>query len=147
MWAGLLATACTVEGNDDSNLVFANLLSQLTPIHVRMLATACTKGVQGFSGIGRISPRSLACTPEEMMKVTGSREMLKLDRDLEHLSDLGLLEKRVKSSRFTPVEDANIAPTPLGQQLHARCSGRREGSTEFVGVTPAAVFFANEPQL
>jgi len=146
MWAGLLATACTPEGNDDSNLVFANLLSQLTPIHVRMLATACAKGVRGFSGIGRISPRAFACTPEEMMKVTGSREMLKLDWDLEHLSDLGLLEKRIKSSRFTPIEDANIAPTPLGQHLYARCSGHREGSTGFVEVAPAAPFFANEPQ-
>jgi len=145
MWAGLLATACTAEGDDDSNLVFAGLLSQLTPIHVRMLATACVKGVQGFSGIGRMSPRAFSCTAEEMMKVTGSRELLKLDRDLEHLSDLGLLEKRVKSSRFTPVEDANITPTALGQQLYARCSGRREGSTEFVEVTPAAPFFANQP--
>lgn len=144
MWAGLLATGCTPEGNDDSNMIFANLLSQLTPIHVRMLATACSKGVQGFSGIGRPSSRAFACTAEEMMKATGSRELLKLDRDLEHLSDLGLLEKRVKSSRFTPVEDANITPTVLGQNMYSRCSGHRAGTTEFVEVSQATPFFANE---
>src|SRR5438552_9230450 len=41
MWAGLLASACTIDGKDESNLIFVNLLSQLTSIQVKVLNYGC----------------------------------------------------------------------------------------------------------
>ena len=43
MWAGLLASACTEDGKDDSNLLFMNLLSQLTGVQVAILKYGCEK--------------------------------------------------------------------------------------------------------
>ena len=41
MWAGLLASSCCPDGRDESNLMFINLLGQLTSSQVRILRFAC----------------------------------------------------------------------------------------------------------
>lgn len=131
LWAGLLASSCTVEGNDESNLPFIDLLSQLTHIHVRLFVAACTRTTKVIAGPGRISSRPFACTTEEIMRITGSRDMIRIERDLAHLTDLGLLEERVKSRFFVAVNEACITPTPLGLQLYARCRGHRGVAQDF----------------
>lgn len=40
-WAGLLASSCTDEGDDDSNLLFINLLADLTKLQARILDYVC----------------------------------------------------------------------------------------------------------
>jgi hypothetical protein len=131
LWAGLLMSSCTVEGRDESNLAFVDLLSQLTHIHVRIFVAACTRTTKFVSGVGRISSRPFACTTEEIMKITGSRDLIRIERDLAHLADLGLLEERVKSRFFMAVDEASITPTPMGLQLYARCRGHRGPSQDF----------------
>jgi len=37
MWAGLLASSCTEDGKNERNIVFINILSQLSPIDVKLL--------------------------------------------------------------------------------------------------------------
>lgn len=41
MWARLLASSCTETGKDDSNLIFTNLLPQLTTSEARILNYSC----------------------------------------------------------------------------------------------------------
>ncbi|HEU5458371.1 MAG TPA: PilZ domain-containing protein [Terracidiphilus sp.] len=134
LWAGLLATACTPEGDDDSNLTFIDLLSQLTPTHVKLLAAACTRSAKILTGAGKISSRPVACSMQELMRVTGMRDAIRIDRDIELLSDLGLFVKREKTAFFSN-EDAKIAPTSLGLLLYARCNGFRGTPQDFYGVT------------
>jgi hypothetical protein len=40
LWAGLLASSCTVDGSDDSNLIFVDTLSRLTLLQARILEYA-----------------------------------------------------------------------------------------------------------
>ncbi|HEU5350731.1 MAG TPA: PilZ domain-containing protein [Terracidiphilus sp.] len=134
LWAGLLATACSETGGDDSNLTFVNLFSQLTPGHIRLLAAACTRSPKILTGTGKISSRPVDCTTQELMRFTGLRDVIRIDRDIEFLSDLGLFMRRVKTSFFT-AEDAKIAPTTLGLLLYARCNGFRGTPQDFYGVT------------
>jgi hypothetical protein len=137
LWAGLLAASCTLDGHDESNMVFAGLLSQLTAIHMRMLVAACSRGVKYLSGEDRVSARAVTLSAAEMMRVTGTRDLIHIHRDLELLADLGLLTVTVRSATFAPMEGTDIAATPLGLQLFARCSGHRGSTVEFYGV-PAA---------
>jgi hypothetical protein len=125
LWAGLLATSCTAEGQDESNLVFVDLLNQLTPIHFRILAAACARATEVMSGRGMISSYPLYCTAEEMIKATGSTNLTKIHRSIAQLSDLGLLAKSVRSSFISYTEKAKTTPTSLGLQMYARCSGLR----------------------
>ena len=41
MWAGLFASSCTKDGQEDENLIFVNLLKQLTIAEARILKYAC----------------------------------------------------------------------------------------------------------
>ncbi len=142
-WAGLLATSCTVEGNDESNQIFIDLFSQLAMMHARILEAACKRAIKVISGPDRVSSRPLICTANEMIKITGSHDLVRIDRDIEHLSDLGLLARRVRSSFFSPIDDTSITPTSLGLELYARCNGHRGTPQDFYNLvslcTPALV--------
>ncbi len=133
LWAGLLATSCTLDGNDESNLVFVELLSQLTSTHVRVFIAACGKAARAASGLGR-RPAKLPCaTVEEIKQAVGTGDILRIRRDLDHLADLGLLEKGVQQTFYSPAEDGRIVPTNLGLQFFTRCHVHR-GSPETVYV-------------
>jgi hypothetical protein len=41
MWAGLLASSCTEDGQDDSNLIFISILRQLTSLQASLLNYCC----------------------------------------------------------------------------------------------------------
>lgn len=137
LWAGLLATSCTLSGRDDSNLAFISLLSQLTASHVRILTAACTKGSKFMSSMERLSSRPITFTAQEMMRITSTRDMIRIHRDLEYLVDLGLLTMSMKSSTFSPLESIELAPTSLGLQLFARCQGHRGATEDFYGIPNA----------
>jgi hypothetical protein len=135
LWGGLLSTSNSLSGKDESNLVFIDMLSQLTATHVRLLTAACTKASKYVSsGLERISSRPITITAQEMMQITQTRDPLRINRDLEHLSDLGLLKLTSKSATFSPLEGMEITPTSLGLQLFARCNGHRGATQEFYGV-------------
>ncbi|MGB6975561.1 MAG: PilZ domain-containing protein [Terracidiphilus sp.] len=134
LWAGLLATSCSETGGDESSLNFVDLLSQLTPGQIRLMAAACTRSPKSLTGAGKISSRAVACSTRELMSFTGLRDAIRIDRDIEFLSDLGLFMRRVKTSFFS-AEDAKIAPTTLGLLLYARCRGFGGKPQDFYGVT------------
>jgi hypothetical protein len=134
LWAGLLVTSCSQGGRDESNLSFVNLLCQLTSSHVRLLGVACTKATKFMAGLERISSRPITLTGKQMSEITGSRDLIRIQRDLEYLTDLGLLTTSSQTRAFTPVDGTEIAPTSLGLQLFARCSGHRGAAQEFYGV-------------
>jgi PilZ domain len=137
LWAGLLATSCSLSGTDDSNLIFVNLLCQLTSTHVRILTATCAKATKFVAGVERISSRPITLTARDMLRITGSRDLIRVHRDLEYLSDVGLLTSVVKTQSFSPIEGTEIAPTNLGMQLFARCSGYRAATHEFYGDPPS----------
>jgi hypothetical protein len=127
-WAGLLATSCTLEGDDVSNLDFVDLLSLLTPIHLRILADACSRATKVTSGHGVISSYPLYSSAEELTKVAGTNDLTKIHRAMAQLSDLGLLEKSARSSFVSYDEKAKTTPTSLGLQMIARCLGRKDAA-------------------
>jgi hypothetical protein len=125
LWARLLAASCTLDGQDESNLVFVDLFSKLTVFHSRILAAACTKSTKVTSGPPVFSSRPFICTAEELVAITNKENLNSIDRDLAHLSELGLIAKNLRSSTLKPREKADITPTPLGLELYSRCTGHR----------------------
>lgn len=130
-WAGLLATSCTPEGNDEANTTFISLLSQLTSPHLRLLKTACVRGTKYFMGRDRLAGRAVTLSAHELMQVTGSRDLIRIHRDLELLADLGLLAVTVRAVSFAPMQGTDIAATNLGLQFYVRCNGHRDTLSSF----------------
>jgi hypothetical protein len=126
LWTGLLITSCTHDGQDDSNLLFINLLSQLATIQTRILTAVCAKAVTTRSSKGKVVPKQMFSTSEEMVKMAGSHDLLKVHRSVAQLAEFGLLEKSVRASFVAETEGATTTPTSLGLKMYARCLGRRE---------------------
>jgi hypothetical protein len=130
-WGGLLATSCAVDRNEKSGLVFVELFSQLTTFPVRILTVVCTRATKVFAESGSISAKPLACQIEELMQTTGSRGV-QIERDLQRLSELGLLQKGYSTSPTLLAHDEIfITPTNLALQLFARCNGHRGSLWDF----------------
>ncbi len=128
LWAGLLATSCTFEGQDESNLVYINLLSKLAPLPTQILTMACAKATQAMVQ-STASPNLQAISAEEMARITRSNNLTKIYRSIAELSDLGLLEKNARSASNANLGAAKAKPTHLGLQMYARCSGQRSVTT------------------
>jgi hypothetical protein len=125
LWAGLLASSCTFEGQDESNLVFINLLSRMAPLPTQILTAACAKATQAISESASVSPYLLAFSAEEMAKITRSNNLAKIYRSIAELSELGLLEKGPRISSSASPDTGKAKPTHLGLQMYARCQGIR----------------------
>ena len=134
MWSGLLATACSRDETTESEEPFADVFSQLAATHVHVLAAACSRAVKTVSEDGGVCALPLVCTREDMIKTTGWHDLVRIERDLEHMTDLGLFEKSVKSASFLSLNEANITPTPFALKLYARCNGHRGAARNFYGV-------------
>lgn len=120
-------------------MIFIDMLSQLTTVHIRIFAAACARVTISESECGGISSGRLSCSAEEMIQIAGLHDLVKIDRDLEHLSELGLLVNRVKSRFFSPIHEADITPTNLGLQLYARCNGHRGDLRDFYSIALAQI--------
>jgi hypothetical protein len=125
LWAGMLATACSLMGDDEANLPYIDLLTEFAAIDGRLLTTACQKSPKLFASSGAVSAQPLICTPQDLMQIAGAHDLMKIDRNIFQLANLGLLEPRVKSKYFNFEQDANLTPTPLGLELFARGQGHR----------------------
>ncbi len=126
LWAWLLATACSEGYDDDESLRFANILSNLLPGQLGIFQAAGKKAVQTGWEPGSIFSEHIYCTAEEIRKVARIRNLVAIERDLNHLHELGLLEKPERALGCAQLERANLTPTSRGLKLYIRCSLQSE---------------------
>lgn len=91
MEAGLLASSCTEDGKDEGNLIFMNMLSQLTSTQAIILDYSCVTAVKVVSEAGWIYSENLSKDVADMQKVSGIFDVQRLDRELDHLRSLNLI--------------------------------------------------------
>jgi hypothetical protein len=136
-WVGLLATTCTRDGIDESNSVLIHPLSQMTAIHARLFTAACTRATKVLRETGSISCEPLVCEMEEIIHIAGMRDIAHVGRDIDHLSELGLTEKRFKALALLSIDEAGITPTSFGLEMYARCNGHRGRVRDFYDLVSA----------
>ena len=124
LWAGLLATSCTVDGQDRSNLPFVEMLSQFAPIHLRVLGLASAKAKHEGAGF-RLSDSDFV-TAGELARALDVSNLTKILRTIAELSEYGLLTKAIRSPSSPHDASAKTAVTQLGIEMFARCHGLRE---------------------
>lgn len=142
LWAGLLASSCGGDASNESNLAYIEIMSQMTASHFRLFVASCKKAQKFHAGSGQVIAEPFVCTSEELIKIAGVHDLIKIDRDLLHLAELGLLEPRYRPSYFSVLDDTTIRPTNLGLELFARCNGHRGSMPIFYNFVPPAVEFA-----
>lgn len=126
LWAGLLASSCTDQGDDDSNLMFINILSNLTKLQSRILKEACERSQKISHMDGLIHAHWLRMPVDQLKELVGETDMQRLDRELDHLFGLSLLKGSLQ-----PGGSVNLTPTPLALHMYVRCQGSRKSPVEF----------------
>ena len=137
LWAGLLATSCASPGEVDTYLDYVDRFSQLASVHVHMFVTACSRAKKVLSSTGEVCAERNTCSMEEMMSIAMGRDRGRIERDLLHLFDLGLLERKTVPSFYLPIEEFDLTPTHLALTIYARCHAHRGAPEEFYGLGAA----------
>ncbi|MDP3259938.1 MAG: Abi-alpha family protein [Thermodesulfovibrionales bacterium] len=136
MWAGLLASACTNDGHDESNLIFINMLGQLTSLQAKILNFGCENAKKTLSKAGWLtSVEPLIVNLDKLQTITGCVDFHRLDRELDHLRNLGLIGHSGFGGGFDMNStDAEITPTGLALQMYVRCKGFIGDPSTFLGL-------------
>ena len=127
MWAGLLVSSGSADGQDRSNLHFIDLLARLTPIHLRIFCFVCHRGVEALATGQSEAALDLYSTAEELMEATDSHSFPRIQQSIGQLSSVGLFTETARPS-YEGIDDKSkmrTTPTPLGLKMFARCSGHR----------------------
>ncbi|HEU5350730.1 MAG TPA: PilZ domain-containing protein [Terracidiphilus sp.] len=136
-WSGLLIASCTIGVPSDENLVYVEPLSQLLSKHIRIFIAACTRARLSVAADGSLHAETTPVPFEEIIQITGARDISKNERDMAHLFLMGLLDDRKRALALLPVDEANLTPTPFGLELYARCKGHAGSIKDFYGVAAA----------
>ncbi len=123
LWAGLLATSSTIEGTDESNTVFVDLLENITHYQSRIFIAACTQAFELMSGSGYPPPTRIIFTPEEMIRITGMYDLPRIAMYVAYLFNYGIIEKVFDFTSYLPTESFDITPSRQALELFKRCKG------------------------
>jgi hypothetical protein len=138
MWAGLLASSCTNDGKDESNLIYIDILSRITPSEAYILnyiGEKCSKDVDVLH-----FDITVHATHELVKEIPYLVNFDHLTRELNHLESLGLI-KHLNIYEFEDGADAAMETTKVVLDLYVRCSGSLSPTKEYF-----AHFFKNTPQ-
>ncbi len=137
MWSGLLASSTSPDGRSDENLIFMSLLKQLSSFEVSVLRFAVERSSKHVSRHGLVySGRLVVSRIDKLQGLFGIEDLQRIDRELDHLSDLGLI-----GSRHLPVHlrggiemssgQAHLTPTPLALHLYVRAQGSKLSPADY----------------
>lgn len=136
LWTNLLVTSCTPAGTDAESLSFAELLSQMNPNQTRLLNWVCEMVAGQMSESGSAEPESIRCTVDQLKRVVGVGDLVRVERELEHLTELDLLKKRARRVYLDELDDLALCPTALAMEYYARSRGQREFAPVMFKVSP-----------
>ncbi|MBS1805681.1 MAG: hypothetical protein JST28_20255 [Acidobacteria bacterium] len=127
MWAGLLVSSFSADGQDRSNLQFIDLLARLTPIHLRILSFVCHRGVEALAAGESEATLDLYSTAAELMEAADSHSFPRIQQTIGQLASVGLLAETARAS-YIEISDRSrtrTTPTSLGLKMFARCNGNQ----------------------
>ena len=123
MWSGLLASSTSLHGHSDENLLFMNLLKQLSSLEVKMLRFAVEKAPKSvLTPHGLVVSQEVIVSVDKLPELFSIQDVQRLDRELDHLRELGLIEGGIV---LDSSNTANLTPTPLAMHLYVRSQGSR----------------------
>jgi PilZ domain len=133
LWAELLASSSYKDSNDMMTLNYAVMLSKIDAVQMRIFDAACKLAMRMGWEPGFGFSKDLHCNAEEIKRITHIQNLVGIERDLNHLFELGLVELTDRPTMCQQLERVNMTPTFLGLKLFARCHGQPEPQEAFQG--------------
>ena len=134
LWAGLFVSSCSNNGQDDENLIFVDILKQLTVLQAKIINHSCEKTRKIIYSNGLIMSEDLNIDFTELVNITNITDIHRLDRELDHLRSLELIGSGIGSGGFNLSDEnlsADITPSALSLNLYLKCQGFNGNPKEF----------------
>lgn len=126
LWAGLFSSSCSLDGQDDENLIFVDILKQLTTAEAKIIKHACENSRKIVYENGLILSDNIEAHCDKLIELTGIKDIHRLDRELDHLRSLDLFQTTFLGGGGFYAGDklvANIRPSALSLHLYMRTQG------------------------
>jgi hypothetical protein len=121
MWAGLLASSCTEDGKDESNLIYVDFLSRITPSEARILNYIGEKCSRDQDVL--YYDITFPANHELVKKIPYLVDFNHLTRELNHLESLGLIKHLNIFESEGRAPYATMDTTKVTLDLYVRCNG------------------------
>ena len=142
MWSGLLASSTSPDGCSDENLLFMNLLKQLSSLEVSILRFAVEKASKDVTPHGLILSGPLTGIPvDELPKLFGVKDLQRIDRELDHLRELGLIgwSGGIEGGGISAHTGmTNLTPSSLALHLYVRAQGSKLSPADYWNLSSPA---------
>lgn len=138
LWAGLFASSCTPDGKDDSNMNFVDLLRRMSSVEAKIIDYACKNCIKILHPNKLITAEHIIVPFEDLIKIAGTDDLYRLDREMDHMRSIELLVTGGTFSAGGGFEasntlDADITPSPLALNLYYRTHSTGKSPIEFWG--------------
>jgi hypothetical protein len=131
LWAGLIASSCDEKGTDESGLIYARLLDNMTGGQARIVKYVIEHGKRGYNTTCRyVEPHTTSFPTRAIMEVAAIDDVNQLDATLDHLNSLEVIKGGFSLGSLYS-EKMCIEPTSLGLNLYIRCQGSRMAPFDF----------------
>lgn len=131
MWAGLLATSTSPSGGSDENLMFMNVLKQLSSLQVRIVRFSAENATKRI-GRNELPFAASLYVPIEDLPALFGQDLHRIDRELDHMANLGLIGEQPGHGGIHLARDkADLTPTPLALYLYVRAHGSKGTAAAF----------------
>ena len=120
-----------------------NLLKQLSSVQVSVLRLAVEKSSKEAEPLGLVTSQPLEKIPiAELLDLVGIEDVQRIDRELDHLRELGLIGvNRPFYGRTGGIDlssaKADVTPTSLALHLYVRAQGSKLSAADYWNLTVA----------
>ena len=119
LWIGLFVDSCKLEGWDDSNKPFADMLVNVTPAQAAIFIEGCNRQAQHESDLA--PNRRVVLSPQQIISLTRQYDLNRIATDIAYLYNLGVLDRLHDFTTYADNDSYDITPSPTGIELFRRC--------------------------
>ncbi len=136
LWAGLFASTCDKNKTIDEDIIYINLLKQLTLPEAKILKYMCENAGKFKRENGVIFSQTISKTLEELKLITGLNDLTSIEIILNHIHSLRLNERDIGTNPSGFLKNSKdcvtyLTPTYLALKLYMKCMGFRGLIEEF----------------
>ncbi len=130
LWSGLILSGCNEKGDDQSNLIYIDLLSRMTSNQAIFFSKLCENSNKNLGAHNLVYSDMKDYALSDILKISLTKDIASLDFEIDYLRELGVLDGGFSIS----TELCHICPTPLGLNLYVRCQGFKGPALDYFGL-------------
>lgn len=136
MWSGLLASSTEIGVNSDQNLLYFNVLKQLTPLQAKLINYTCQNCKVKLYENTLLHSSEIVVSLRDLQEITSCSDVHQLDAEMDSLRTYNLIDGGFHADK-NPLE-ADLQPSSFLLLLYPKTNGYKGSLSEFYSKQIAA---------